>query len=76
MSPGGGKGGGDLSQYETQLVEKDFSDKAHTAEPILPSLTRDKFLFFLLEKPPAALKGFTLDIPAGKGMPQEIVLKF
>jgi hypothetical protein len=76
LSPGGGGGGSDLSQYENQLVQKDFLDKAHTGDPIVPSLNRDKFLFFLVDKPPASLKGFTLAIPAGKGMLQEIVLKF
>ena len=76
LSPGGGGGGSELSQYENQLVEKDFRDKGHNGDPIVPPLNRDKFLFFLIDKPPASLKGFTLAIPAGKGMAQEIVLKF
>jgi len=32
LSPGGGGGGSDLTQYEHQLVEKDFMDKSHTLE--------------------------------------------
>jgi hypothetical protein len=76
LNPGGGGGAGDLSQFEKQLVEKDFNDKAHTEEPVLPSLSRDRFLYFLVPGRPANLKGYTLQIPAGKGMPQEIVLRF
>jgi hypothetical protein len=77
LNPGGGRGGGgDLSQFERTLVEKDFSDKAHAPEPILPSLTRDRFLFFSLASAPASHKGFTLRIPPGKGIPAEVLLKF
>ena len=77
MNPGGGAGGGgDLSQFEKQLVEKDFQDMAHGAEPVAPSLTRDKFLYFSMAKPPSSPKGFVLRIPASKGIPQEVLLKF
>jgi len=74
---GGGRGaGGDLTQFERTLVEKDFQDKAHAPEPILPSLTRDRFLFFSLQSAPSSHRGFTLRIPPSKGIPQEVVLKF
>jgi len=77
MNPGGGAGGGgDLSQFEKQLVEKDFQDKAHGAEPVAPSLNRDKFLYFSMAKPPSSPKGFVLRIPASKGIPQGVLLKF
>jgi hypothetical protein len=76
LNPGGGHGGGDLSQFERTLVEKDFQDKAHAPEPILPSLTRDRFLFFSMGSAPASHKGFTLRIPPGKGIPAEVLLKF
>jgi hypothetical protein len=72
----GGGGGGDLSQIEKQLAEKDFSDKAHTSDPVLSSMTRDRFLYFSIPKPTSATKGYVLRLPAGKGMPQEVVLKF
>ena len=76
LNPGSGQGTGDLSQFEKQLVEKDFQDKSHTDKPVQTSLARDKFLFFSLANPSANLKGFSLHLPAGKGTPQEIVLKF
>lgn len=76
LNPGGGGTTGDLSQYEKELAAKDFSDKAHTLEPVLPSLNRDRFLYFMVTNRPPALKGYTLRLPAGKGMPQEVVLKF
>lgn len=76
LNPGAGGSGGDLSQFEKQLVEKDFQDKTHTSEPILNSLTRDKFLYFSLPDRPSSPRGFTLHLPPSKGIPQEIILKF
>jgi len=79
LSPGGGGGGGgdtDLSQYERQLAEKDFSDKAHPSDPIDGSMVRDRFLYFSMKDRPASEKGFTLRLPKSKGIPQEILLKF
>lgn len=76
LSPGGGGTPSDLSQYEKSLVVKDFDDKAHTTEPILPSLARDRCLYFLISGPPGAAKGYVLRLPAVKGMPGEILLKF
>ncbi len=75
LNPGGGTTG-DISEYEKALVQKDFSDKAHTPEPLHPSLNRDRFLYFVVPQVPAAGKGYVLRLPAAKGMPQEIVLKF
>ncbi len=77
LNPGaGGGGGGALSEFEKKLVEKDFQDKAHPPEPILGSLTRDKFLYFSVAQPPASAKGFILRLPPSKGIPQEVLLKF
>lgn len=76
LSPGIGGGGGDLSQHEKALVEKDFSDKSHSLEPISAMSMRDKFLFFAITEKPGDMKGFTLRLPPGKGMSQEVVLKF
>ena len=75
IDPGAG-GGGSLSQIERQLAEKDYISKAHTAEPILKSMKRDRFLYFSIPKIPASTKGFELRLPAGKGIPREVVLKF
>jgi hypothetical protein len=75
LTPGGG-GGGDLSQFERQLAEKDFSDKAHTTDPVPVSTNRDRFLYFSVRSKPAAEKEYTLRLPISKGIPQEVVLKF
>lgn len=75
LNPGGGGGSGDLSQFEKQLVEKDFDDKAHTSEPVQPSLSRDRFLFFSVKEVPKSGSGFVLVIP-GQGGSQKIELKF
>jgi hypothetical protein len=76
LNPGGRSGGGDLSRFEKSLVEKDFSDKAHSAEPVLPSMNRDRFLYFSIKAKPETTKGYTLRLPPAKGFPHEIVLKF
>ena len=77
LNPGSGRGsGGDLSQFEKQLAEKDFNDKAHSTDPIDGSMVRDRFLYFTAKDLPAGGTGFTLRIPKSKGIPEEIVLKF
>ena len=77
LNPGGvGGSGGDLSQYEKQLVEKDFGDKLHMSEPVLPGFTRDRFLYFSVKEKPAGIQGYTLRLPPAKGRPQEVVLRF
>ncbi len=77
LNPAGGRGsGGDLSQYERQLAEKDFSDKAHSTDPIDGTMVRDRFLYFSIKDIPPAGGGFTLKIPAGKGIPEDIILRF
>ena len=78
LDPGAGGGGqsGDMSQYEKQLVEKDFDDKAHHSETVLPSFTRDRFLYFSVKDKPAAVKGYTLRLAPAKGRPREVVLGF
>jgi len=76
LNPGAGGGGGDLSQFEKVLAEKDYVDKAHSLEPVDASSTRDKFLYFSVPEKPAAGKGFVLRLPQGKGSANDIVLKF
>jgi hypothetical protein len=75
LLPGGGKGE-DLSQYERQLAEKDFRDKAHTLDPVLRSTIRDRFLYFSVNLPLDSLRGFALRLPVSPGIPQEVLLKF
>lgn len=77
LNPRGGGGvAGDLSQFEKQLAEKDFSDKAHSADPIDGSMVRDRFLYFSLKDSTPGDKGFILSLPKSAGFPSEIVLKF
>ncbi len=73
---GDGRDSGGISQFEKQLIEKDFSDKAHSSDPIDGMMIRDRFLYFSMSDLPVTNKGFTLRIPKGKGIPQEIVLNF
>jgi hypothetical protein len=75
INPGAG-GDGSFSQIERQLAEKDYISKAHTAEPIPKSMKRDRFLYFSIPKLPASTKGYALHLPAGKGIPREVVLEF
>ena len=72
----GGGGGGDMSQFEKQLVEKDFDDKAHSSDPIDGSMIRDRFLYFSMKDRPTTAKGFALRLPKSKGIPEEVVLRF
>jgi hypothetical protein len=74
LNPGGG--GTDLSKYERQLAEKDFIDKAHTSEPILRSMSRDRFLYFSIPSKLMATKGYILRLATSRGIPQEVVLRF
>jgi hypothetical protein len=78
LNPGGGTTDtvGDVSQYEKVLVEKDFSDKAHHSDPVLPSFTRDKFLYYAVKEIPASVRGYTLRLSPGNGRPEEVVLRF
>ena len=75
---GGGGGGGSagVSQFEKQLIEKDFSDKAHSTDPIDGMMIRDRFLYFLMSDRPVTNKGFALRLPKSKGIPEEVILKF
>ncbi len=77
--PAGGGGrdaGGGTSQFEKQLVEKDFNDKAHSSDPIDGMMVRDRFLYFSMSDRPVTSKGFVLRIPKSKGIPEEVLLKF
>jgi hypothetical protein len=76
LNPGGGKGAGDLSQFEKALVEKDFADKAHSLDPIDAASTRDKFLYFSIPERPADVKGFMLKLPQAKSPGKDIIIKF
>ncbi len=72
----GGSGKENLSKYERQLVEKDFSDKTHTADPISKAMHRDRFIYFSINESLSSAKGYFLRLPSGKGIPQEVILKF
>ncbi len=73
---GGGGGGGDMSQFEKQMIEKDFNDKAHSLDPIDGMMVRDRFLYFSMSDRPLTDKGFVLRLPKSKGIPEEVVLRF
>jgi hypothetical protein len=71
-----GSGGGNYDEITKRLIEKDFSDKAYSADPVMPKMKRDRFLYFAIDAPPAGIKGFELLLPQGKGLPQGIKLVF
>ncbi len=73
---GGGRDSSGVSQFEKQLIEKDFSDKAHSSDPIDGMMVRDRFLYFSMIDRPVTNRGFSLRIPKSKGIAEEIILKF
>jgi len=73
---GGGGGSTGISQFEKQIIEKDFSDKAHSTDPIDGMMIRDRFLYFSMSDRPITNKGFTLRLAKSKGIPEEVILKF
>jgi hypothetical protein len=68
--------GSQHDEITKQLVEKDFSDKAYSADPVMPKMKRDRFLYFQIDERPVGAKGFKLYLPKGKGLPQGIQLVF
>jgi hypothetical protein len=72
LNPRAGRNSADSAR----LIERDFVNKAYAADPIVPSLYRDKFLYFLLENCPTSPQGFELRLAGGKGIPEAIILKF
>jgi hypothetical protein len=76
LNPRVGGGGESTSRFEKQVIAKDFSDKAHTSDPVDGMMIRDRFLYFSLKDRPATEHGFTLRIPKSKGIPQEVTLIF
>ena len=75
LNPGGG-GGIDSIENERKLAAVDFSNKAHTSDPILRNLSRDRFLYFSIPEKPSTKEGIALILPVSKGIPKEVVLKF
>ncbi len=75
INPGGGDGI-DSIENERKLAAVDFRNKAHTSDPIICTLIRDRFLYFSIPEKPATKEGIVLVLPVGKGIPQEVVLKF
>jgi hypothetical protein len=73
---GGGGGNAGVSQFEKEIIAKDFSDKAHTTDPIDGMMIRDRFLYFSMSDRPITNKGFVLRLPKSKGIPEEVILKF
>jgi hypothetical protein len=72
LNPAGGK----YNAISGQLIAKDFVDKAHSADPIPPSMVRDRFLYFVIDNRPASIKGFELRISQGSGIIRAVSLKF
>ena len=68
--------GKEYGEISSQLIEKDFIDKAHSTDPILPSMKRDKFLYFKLVDRPASVKGFELLLPRDDDTQKAIHLKY
>ena len=75
FNPGGG-GGVDKIENERKLAAVDFRNKAHTSDPIIRTLSRDRFLYFSIPDGPAIKKGLVLILPVSKGIPKEVILKF
>jgi hypothetical protein len=73
LNPGGS---GDSSENERKLVAVDFRNKAHTSDPIISTLRRDRFLYFAIPQGTATKEGIVLILPVSKGIPEEVVLKF
>jgi hypothetical protein len=71
-----GTNGGNYDEITKRLIEKDFCDKAYSADPVMPNMKRDRFLYFRMDALPAGVKGFELHLPEGKGLPQGIKLVF
>jgi len=69
-------GGGGYDAVSAQLIEKDFVAKAFSADPLPPSMTRDRFIYFFLSNPPQSVKGFELRLPPGKGIARPAILRF
>jgi len=72
LNPSAGK----YNAISGQLIAKDFADKAHSEDPILPSMMRDRFLYFRMAERPTSINGFELHLPRGRGMDQAVSLKF
>jgi hypothetical protein len=72
LNPTGGKYGA----ISGQLIEKDFVNKAYSADPIPPSMMRDKFIYYGLENHAPGTKGFELRLLKGKGISEPVILRF
>ena len=72
----GGSGGFDQKKNERKLAAVDFRDKAHTSDPIVGSLLRDRFLYFSMPDRPSSREGIVLVLPPSRGILQKVVLKF
>jgi hypothetical protein len=72
----GGVGGIDSIENERKLIAVDFLNKGHTSDPIIGTLTRDRFLYFSILEEPATKEGIVLILPVSKGIPKEVILEF
>lgn len=75
LNPGGG-GSTDGINHERELAAVDFHNKAHTADPIVSSLSRDRFLYFHVSDKISSSDGITLILPASRGITEKVVLEF
>jgi hypothetical protein len=67
---------GNKEEISAVLIEKDFVDKAYAADPVLPSMTRDRFLYFSIGNLPKGINGFELRLTQGRGVSQDVILIF
>ncbi|MEJ2112074.1 MAG: hypothetical protein P8Z37_19630, partial [Acidobacteriota bacterium] len=49
---------------ERKLIAVDFRNKAHTTDPVIRTLSRDRFLYFTIPEKPATKEGIILILPA------------
>ncbi len=74
LNPSGASGAS--SDIMRRFISKDFVDKAYLPDPVLPSMKRDRFLFFSITERPASIKGFELRIPATRSFPDGLTLRY
>jgi len=75
LSPGG-LGKDAKIRNERKMAAVDFHNKAHTSDPIVRTLSRDRFLYFSIPDSTVVPKETMLILPVSKGIPQEVVLRF
>jgi hypothetical protein len=67
---------GKYGAISSQLIARDFIDKAYSTDPIPPTIMRDRFIYYELGNRPSVTKGFELRIMRGKGISEPVILRF